>query len=143
MKTLKQTPFYKKVIHELNYSFGNYYLYNGYVIAEINEDVIYSWENHGKIVTQDILKLYENNGSELVYITNRVNNYSVKPTGWLHFFKNSHSLKGYGIVSYNKIGFHNGLLEKLFLKTNMVRFNDLENAIFWAEEVSTIKAIAS
>lgn len=143
MEYLKNTYHYKEAIKELNYSFGNYYLFEGYVIAEINEDVVYSWEEHGKIVTQDISNLYDNNGSKLIYITNRVNPYNVKPTDWLNFFKNSNSLKGYGIVSYSKASFQTAILEKLFVKCNILRFVSLSSAISWAKELTLEKAIAS
>lgn len=68
-KRLKDTVYYHEAIRELNYPFGNYYLFDGFFISEINEDVIYTWENHGKIVSEEIANLYDTDGSDLVYIT--------------------------------------------------------------------------
>ncbi|WP_411029149.1 hypothetical protein [Spongiimicrobium sp. 3-5] len=143
MKKLKETVFYKKAIHELNYPFGNYFLFDSFIIAEINEDVLFTWENHGKKVTEDLTNLYDNDGRDFVLITHRINSYSVMPTDWIKFFKSSYKLKGYAIVSYTRAGFLNAGLEKLFLKSKVKRFRVLEEAIAWAQEISNSETITS
>ncbi len=143
MNSIKNSPFYKEAIQVLNLPFGNYFLFDGFVVAEVHEDIIYSWEDHGKKASTIITELYDNDGSDLVYITNRINDYSCKPTGWLNFFKFSKRLKGYGIISYSQSGHYNALLEKLFVQTEIERFSSLENAIAWAKNLSDSKAIAS
>lgn len=143
VEKLKDSAFYHEAIHELNYSFGNYYLFDCFIIAEVNEDVIFTWENHGKRVTEDLTNLYDNNGQDFVLITHRINAYSVMPTDWIKFFTHSYKLKGYAIVSYTKAGFLNASLEKMFMKTHVKRFKSLENAIEWAKEISNSKPMAS
>ena len=141
--SIKNTPFYREAFNELNYSFGNYYLFEGFVVAEINEGVVYSWEKHGKMVTGEIANLYDQNGEDLIYITNRINNYSVNPLGWLQFFKNNYKLKAYGIVTYTKKGYSNTILEKIFMNINIYRFTSLEEAIEWAKKTRTSVISAS
>ena len=143
MQKLKKTAFYREAIHEINYPFGNYYLFDGFVVAEVNEDVIFTWEHHGKTVTEDLTHLYDTNGQNVVFITNRVNPYSVKPADWIHFFRHSYKLKGYAVVSYSKTAYLNALLEKLFMKTNFKRFQSLEHAIEWAKSISGKRKEAS
>ncbi|MEK6153038.1 hypothetical protein WIW50_07255 [Flavobacteriaceae bacterium 3-367] len=143
MKKLKDTPFYRKALQEINYSFGNYYLFDSFIIAEINEDVLFTWENHGKRVAEDLTNLYDNDGQDYVLITHRINAYSVMPTDWIKFFKNSYKLKGYAIVSYTRAGFLNAGLEKIFLKSKVKRFKSLENAIAWAQEIANSKTLSS
>ncbi|QLG47250.1 hypothetical protein HYG79_09275 [Costertonia aggregata] len=143
VKNLKNTSYYREAIHELNYAFGNYYLFDGYVVAEIHEGVVYNWEDNGRKAAEDILSLYDNDGSNLIYITNRINNYCVKPADWLHFFRNSYKLKGYGVITYSKASFKNVILEKLFVRSKIVRFTSLEDAIFWAKNLYHEKALAS
>ncbi|WP_339707674.1 hypothetical protein [uncultured Kriegella sp.] len=143
MNSLKNSPRYKEAIQELNLPFGNYYLFDGFVVAEVYEDIIYTWEDHGKKASTKILELYDSDGSDLVFITNRINNYSCKPTDWMNFFRFSNKLKGYGIVSYSQSGHYNALLEKLFVQTTTERFSNLENAIAWAKNLSDSKSIAS
>lgn len=130
---LKNSTYYKEALHELNYSFGDYYLFENFVVSEINEDVQYTWKNHGKKVVEEIFALYDNNGESLIYITNRINNYAVMPTGWITFFKDNYQLKGYGIVCYTQKGYENALLEKTFLKTKVKPFRSLNEAIEWAK----------
>ena len=143
LKSIKNTPIYKEAFNELNYSFGNYFLFEGFVVAEINEDVVYSWEKHGKIVANEIANLYDQNGEDLIYITNRIHNYSVNPIGWLQFFKNNFRLKAYGIITYTKKGYSNTILEKIFMNINIYRFSTLEEAITWAKKTKTSYIAAS
>ncbi|ADV48540.1 hypothetical protein Celal_1225 [Cellulophaga algicola DSM 14237] len=133
-QSLKNSPFYKEAFNQLSYSFGTFYLFPGFVVAEINEGVVFSWEDHGKTVTEDIGNLYDENGEGLIYITNRVHNYSVNPIGWLQFYKSKYKLKAYVIVTYSKKGYSNTLLEKLFMSANIYRFTALEKAIEWAKK---------
>lgn len=146
MKSLKNTAHYGDVLHEINYSFGNYYLFENFVIAEMHEGIIANWEQHGKQIINDINQFYTKNGDcteNIVYISNRINSYSVKPADWLKFYNNNHSMKAYGIVSYNDTGFFNALLERLFIKSAFNRFGSLERAIDWAKTLSMTKALAS
>lgn len=136
MQKLKDTSFYGEAINEITYSFGNYYLFDGFVVAEINEDVIFTWEQHGKIITNDLTDLYDTNGNNVVLITNRINSYSVKPADWIHFFKHSYKLKGYAIVTYSTTSYLNALLEKFFLNTRFKRFQSLSEAIAWAKSIA-------
>ncbi|AIZ40781.1 hypothetical protein M666_03870 [Cellulophaga baltica 18] len=134
LQKLKNSPYYKEAFNELSYPFGTFYLFAGYVVAEINEGVVFSWEDHGKTVTEDIGNLYDENGSGLIYITNRVEKYSVNPVGWLQYFKSSYRLKAYVIVTYSKKGYSNTLLEKLFMNANIYRYTCLTDAIEWAKK---------
>lgn len=113
---------------------GIYYFFKDFVIGEIHQGVIYTWES-----SQDDIKAINNHyGSEakICYITNRINKYSIKPTDWIKFFNSNDKLNGYAIVSYSKNGWINALIEKLFIKTKFERFSNLLEAIEWAKEVN-------
>ncbi len=136
MKKLKDTPYYFRAIHERNYSFGDFYLFDTFIVGEIHEDVHISWNDQGKQIAEELSNLYDNNGKDIVYISNRVNDYSVVPTDWKKFFKFSYNLKAYGIVSYTKTGFFNAMLERMFVNTKLRWFNSLEDAIKWVGHLS-------
>ncbi len=136
MKKLKDTPYYFKAIHERNYNFGDFYLFDTFIVGEIHEDVHISWNDQGKQIAEELSNLYDNNGKDIVYISNRVNDYSVVPTDWKKFFKFSYNLKAYGIVSYTKTGFFNAMLERMFVNTKLRWFNSLEDAIKWVGHLS-------
>lgn len=137
MQYLKDTIFYQEAIQEINYDFGNYYLFETFVIAEINEDVVYTWKHHGKKVVEELSHIYDNNGENLVYITNRIHAYSVVPSDWINFFKLSYTLKGYAVVSNNQSTLFNSALEKLFMRSKLNKFTTLEDAVVWAKSLSS------
>lgn len=114
-------------------------MFENFIVAEINEDVVYNWEEHGKIVSDDISSLYENNGMDLIYLTNRINAYAVQPSDWLKFYKNSFKLKGYGIINYTETGYFNSILEKIFTPSTFRNFTSLEDAIAWAKQSSNLR----
>ena len=139
MRSIKDTPFYQDAIQEINFPFGDYFLFETFVVGEVHKDVVYTWENHGKIVVEELTNLYDQNGKDLVYITNRINPYSVVPSDWLNFYKFQYMLKGYAIVSYNPKGILNTMLEKLFMRNKLKSFKDLGEAITWAKNLTKSK----
>lgn len=118
---------------------GIYYFFKDFIIAEIHQGVIYTWDSAQDII-QAAHEHYGENPS-ICYITNRVNKYSINPTDWLKFFNTKNSLNGYAIVSYSKNGWINALIEKMFLKTNVERFSTLSDAIEWVKDVN-LKSIS-
>jgi len=136
MESIKHTPFYHEAIQELNYDFGDFYLFDTFIVGEIRKDIVFNWKDHAKTLVEDISNLYDQNGKDLVYITNRIHAYSVVPSDWIHFFKYSYSLKGYGIISYNEKGMLNTMLEKLFMRNKLRSFSDLSEAIYWAKNIT-------
>ncbi|WP_394748508.1 hypothetical protein [Spongiimicrobium salis] len=136
---LENTPFYKEAFNELTFPFGKFYLFDTFVISEINEGILMNWDDHGKLVAEELSHLYDHNGANLIYISNRVHAYSVKPADWIKFFRFGYQIKGYGIINYNRKGYPNGLLEKLFIPSKVQRFSSLEKAIQWARNLSSVE----
>jgi hypothetical protein len=140
MMHVKDSPFYKDVIKEFNYSHGDVYIFEGFVVSENNYGITYSWDNHGKKVVDDIVDFFGKTGNNLVYISNRINSYAVKPNDWLKFFSHSYSIRGYGIVSKTKGGVMNTMIENLFFNKKIQRFESLEVAIDWARNKGITEA---
>lgn len=140
MKSIKDTLLYDQVIHELQLDFGDFYFFDTYLVGEIHSDVEVSWKHHFKETVKIIFDFYQNlngSGKELVYITNRINPYTVIPSDWLHFFKYSYSLKGYAVVNPNRNGKLNSVFEKIFLKNKLKNFTELSDAVLWAKQLSS------
>lgn len=135
LKRLKETTYYKDSLHVLNYDFGDFYLYNTFIVAEIKSGQLASWDSIGKVLVEDIREIYGPKSKELIYLSNRVNEYPVVPSDWIKFKRNNCNIKGYGIISYSKRSYLNAILERLFVKTNLQFFNSLETAILWALQV--------
>ena len=129
MNSIKDTHLHSEVIKELNYPFGNVFVFHGFVVSEINKGVVFNWDDHGKLITEDVSCFLGTNGNDLIYVSNRINPYSVFVSDWLKFFKNSYSLKGYFIISESRIGILNSLIENLFFNSKIKRFYNIETAI--------------
>ncbi|WP_067029807.1 hypothetical protein [Allomuricauda sp. CP2A] len=129
-KTVKEVDFFKNIREIRECDFGVFYFFDGLVISEIKEGVVFNWSMAKKIINI----AYEIIGTDkpIAYISNRINNYSVVPTDWLKFYKNRHKLEFYSVVAYNKGGLSSIVLEKMFFKNNIRQFSDLENAIKWS-----------
>ncbi|AXT49472.1 hypothetical protein D1818_01045 [Aquimarina sp. BL5] len=136
MQYVKDSIFYQDAIHELNYSFGDFYLFDRFVIGEFKEDTVVTWDDHAKLLVEDLTNLYDHDGSNVVYITNRVHRYAVKPSDWIKFYKSDYRMKGYAIVSYTPKGLLNSLIEKLFIKSKFKSFESLEEAIHWTKSLT-------
>lgn len=143
MCSVKDSDYYREAIQEIDYPFGTLYLFEYFIVAEIKEGMLLSWEDHGKNVVEHLADLYDQKGKDLVVISNRINNYSIQPTEWLKFFKSEYKLKAYVVVSYSEKGYLNTLLEKLFVKTNFKRFRSFENAVEWVKEFQSSATRAS
>ena len=138
MLSLKETQFYTEVLKELNYPFADIYIFDGFVISEIKEGTVFSWEDHAKRIVKDVSDFSGTDGSDIVYLSHRIHSYSLKPMDWIHFFKNSFDLGGYGVIGYNSLSFFNTVIENLFFNKKIRRFNDLKTAIHWAKNKSLI-----
>ncbi|MEY8868860.1 hypothetical protein AB9K24_05100 [Meridianimaribacter flavus] len=132
MISVKHTPLYEQVLKEFNYEFGDVFVFKGYLISEISEGINFTWEDHGKRIVEDVSKFIGGNGADIVYLSHRIHSYSVKPNGWVKFFKGNYELKGYGVVGYSSKSFLNTLIENLFFTQKIRRFNDLDAAVQWA-----------
>ncbi|RZS93883.1 hypothetical protein [Aquimarina brevivitae] len=136
MVYLKETPYYQDAIHEISFPSGTFYLFDTFVVAEVNEGILFTWEEHAKPVVEELTHLYDHNGSDIVYISNRVHSYATRPADWLKFYKSDFKLRAYGIVSYSRKSMLNALMEKLFMRDRFQNFATLDEAIHWAKSLS-------
>jgi hypothetical protein len=111
---------------------GTYYFFEDFIISEINEGMLFDWQ-----MAQELLHLAENHyGTEnkIAYISNRVHSYSLVPQDWLKFFKARNSISAFAVVSYNDKEKSDILIERLFFKSKIKKFFDLNEAVDWAKE---------
>ncbi len=129
MKSVKHIDFFKNVkqIHE--FDFGIFYYFDGLVISEMNDGVVFRWKMAQKAIkaARDIF----GENTPIAYISNRINSYYVVPTDWIKFFKNRHELYLYSVVGYTKGNILSLYLERLFFRNSIHKFTDLEDAIAW------------
>lgn len=134
MISVKQTNLYSEVLKELNYSFGNVFIFNGFIVSEMNQGINVSWSNHAKQIVEDVSCYLGTDGSDIIYISNRINSYAVMAADWLKFFKSNYYLKAYYIVSNKPTSKISLVVENLFFKNKIENFNSLYEAVNWAKK---------
>ncbi len=115
---------------EIRLPFGNFYFFEQFVISELHEGVHFDWKRV-KILS-DLMQTHYGNGKSLVYLSNRVNSYSIEPQSWLKFDKKYHLFIASGIIAYDNRGGLSVVLERLFSKERIKKFRSLKNGIEWA-----------
>lgn len=134
MISVKQTKLYSEVLKELNYSFGDVFIFNGFIVSEIKSGINFNWNDHASKIVDDVSCYLGTDGHDLIYISNRINSYAVVATDWLIFFKNSYFLKGYYVVSQRPSSKLNLMIESLFFKHKIKSFNSLYIAVNWVKK---------
>ncbi|MEM9646954.1 MAG: hypothetical protein AAF969_00625 [Bacteroidota bacterium] len=130
MQRVKEIDFFRNIREIREYEFGVFYFFDGLVISEIKEDVVFNWTMAQKAIDA----AYEIIGRDkpIAYISNRINNYSVVPTDWIKFYTNRNQLEFYSVVAYNKGGLASLILERMFFRNIIQQFSDLDSAIAWS-----------
>ncbi len=111
---------------------GTYYFFEDFIISEINEGLLFDWN-----MAQKLINLAENHygkNNKVAYISNRVHSYSLVPQDWLKFFKARNSISAFAVVSYNEKEKSDILIERLFFKSKIKKFFNLNDAVAWASE---------
>ena len=138
MKSIKASNLYAEVLHEINYPFADIFIFENFVISEIAEGVVFSWEDHGQYICEDVAK-FVGESNNVIYISNRINSYTVVPTDWLKFYKySSYAIKAYYIVGNSRQSIINSAIESLFFNSRIKRFNSIEAAANYAQHASLV-----
>lgn len=128
---LELTRYYKEnSSYKLKLSFGTFYLFSKFYVAEINEGVHLSY-NKLKVIFQEITDFYGKN-AKIVCIANRVNTYSTEPIVFNILDDEFPILKASAFVTYSDKAFKVSTLEKIIIKNNVLRFRSLAEALHWA-----------
>ncbi len=109
--------------------------YDNYVISILNEGVNLTVEMSNNM-SQIALDYYK--GKRFVYISHRLHNYTVDSDVYTEISKMK-TLDGFVVVSDEKPSIKNALLEKIFLNKPFQIFNNIDDAILWADNIPNIK----
>ncbi len=132
MKRVKDLNFFKNIKEAWEFEFGVFYYFDGLVISEMKEGVVFDWSMAEKAVR--VAHQIFGKDRPIAYISNRINNYYVVPTDWIKFYKNRHQLGFYSVVGNTKGSFASLVMERMFFKNSIRQFTDLEEAIAWSIE---------
>lgn len=135
---IEHSKYKDKYQTKLQYEFGNFYVFEKYVIGEVNEGVTFNWECANKII-EGVYAHFKTTDIKICYISNRIHSYSVVPQDWIKFYQERHHLEAVAIVGYNKQGFISYVLEKIFQKALLKKFTSLDDAVAWATKIKALK----
>ncbi|MCK0109845.1 hypothetical protein MWU58_11115 [Flavobacteriaceae bacterium S0825] len=119
------------MLKSLKYPFCTIDIYSNYVISRINEGFHLTPDKNR--VLEEIVNDYFKD-KPFVYITHRINSYSVDPSIYLQTSKVK-NLAGMAVVAEAPLSKGNAEVEKLFLKKPFEIFTDLNDAIEWVKSL--------
>lgn len=115
----------------LKFDFCDMHIYGNYLIVIMHEGVTISPAHNQTLI--NVAETYYN-GKKFVYISHRVNSYSVNPAIYFETSK-IENLAGFAVVSKDYKAKSNAEIEKLFLDKPFEIFNSIEEAIAWSDTV--------
>lgn len=136
--TFENSKYFNLLKHsKIEFSFGNFYLFDKFIISEINEGVHFDWDK----IQQVIAALIDYYGSNLKigYISNRVNPYSIEPQLWIRFQRDYGFIVASAMVSYTELNYINASIEKRFSEMSIKRCGSLDEAINWIKNLKEFK----
>jgi len=121
----------KTKITTLETKIGRFDYYSNMVVAEVFEGVHVTFEEALEPL-QTGAQVF-GYGGNFVYISHRLNSYSIDPTGYYEAAKMFPNFKALAIVATNKRRRMLANLERLFMKRPIRVFENLNDAMNWAE----------
>ena len=115
----------------LKFDFCDMHIYNNYMVVVMKEGVTIT-PSHNLILLNIVETYYSN--KKFVYITHRLNSYSVDPAIY-HETSKIENLVGFAVVSKDYKAKSNAEIEKLFLKKPFEIFGTLDEAVSWAKSI--------
>jgi len=115
----------------LTFDFCDVTIYDHYIIVIIKEGINVTPNRNNTLI--QITETYFSN-KPFIYISNRINSYSVDPKVYLKTSE-IQNLEGIAIVSNNYQAKINAQIEKMFFNKPFEIFPELEEAINWANEI--------
>ncbi|MCK7590877.1 hypothetical protein M0G43_09855 [Subsaxibacter sp. CAU 1640] len=119
------------MVDELIFDFCNMYIYDNYLIVVMKEGVTIM-PSHNQVLLNVVDTYFKN--KRFVYITHRINSYSVDPAVYFETSK-IENLEGFAVVSKDFKAKSNAEIEKLFLNKPFEVFDTLEEAVTWAKTI--------
>ncbi len=130
---MKNSPVKQIPVSEHDLDIGKFTFYPNIIVCEFKEGVHVNFENAAYPIQLAQIAL----GSEkpVVYISHRTNSYSWDPVRYREVIDLFPNFKAFGIVSQNRRRRMLAKLERLFIKKPIGIFDNMDEAIEWAEEM--------
>jgi len=127
---IELSEYVKRPHLRLKKTFGVFYFFEKFIVAEINEGEHFSYEKAKEII--DFSYIYYGISVQVAYISNRINSYSVELALYSKMKNDGHQfIVASAIIIYSEIGLKMATLEKFFAKHSVKRCLNLHEAIGW------------
>ena len=120
------------IVTTLETEIGRFEYYHNCIVGEINEGANATFET--AIEPIQVGAQVFGYGKDFIYISHRINSYSVDLNGYHEAASIFPNFKGLAIVTKNKRRQVLANLERLFMKQPIKVFDNLESAFTWADE---------
>lgn len=120
------------IIKTLETEIGRFDYYHNCIVGEINEGVKATYET--AIEPLQVGAQVFGYGKDFIYISHRINSYSVDLNGYREAASIFPKFKGFAIVTKSKRTRALANLERLFMKQPIRVFDNLESAFKWTDE---------
>ncbi len=112
------------------YEFGELFIYDRYIIGEMNEGVCITTD-----IVKEIFKSADTNfaNEKWVYISNRITSYSIEPLVYTKLQEINPNIIGMAVVSVDNLHAKMFDLEKSFIRGDykFKKFSEIGKAILW------------
>jgi hypothetical protein len=134
----EESIYFSVVPHDkLEFSFGNFYLFDNFVISEIHEGIHFDWDKILEVI--GAVMDYYGAHIKIAYISNRVDSYSIEPQLWYKFHKEFDFIIAIATVAYNDFSYINASIEKQFAQISLKRCEELPEAMDWVKNLKEFK----
>jgi len=118
-------------VHELE--IGKLTLYPNIIVGEVADGVHLTFEN-ATVAAQIMAQEYKDT-TPFVYISNRVNSFSMDPVAYKDLFSVVPNIQGMAIVAKSKKRRMLSNLERIFIKKPMRVFSSMDEALDWSNKL--------
>ena len=132
--TFEESKYFKELKHtRVKFSFGEFYLFDTFIISELNDGIHFDWDKIQEVI--GMLIDHYGNKPRIGYVSNRVHSYSIEPQLWINFHKDYDFIVASAIISYSDFNYLNATIEKHFTTTSLKRCFSLDEAINWMQDL--------
>ncbi len=135
--TFENSKYFNVLKHsKVEFSFGKFYLFDKFIISEINEGIHFDWDKIQQVIA--VLIDYYGSNLKIGYISNRVNPYSIEPQLWIRFQRDFGFIVASAMISYTELNYINASIEKRFSEISIKRCGSLDEAINWTKNLKEL-----
>lgn len=126
------SPVKQSLVEEHHLDIGKFTFYQNILVSEFKEGIHVTFENAAFPI--QLAQIAFGSENPIVYISNRTNSYSCDPVRYREVVELFPNFTAFAVVTKDRRRRMLAKLERFFIKKPIRVFNNMEDAIAWAEE---------